>query len=113
MKNDKTPERAEIIAALGAIEVGGVSGKYHGPYLFRMQDALTDAAALLEQDAEPPNEPLTLEELRGMSNKDWVWVVFPQLPPEENCWYRAKKLYDLYSHAHYGETWLAYRRKPG
>lgn len=60
----------------------------------------------------PPNEPLTLEELREMSYTDWVWVVFPELPSEENGWVRASQLYRLYSHEHYGKTWLAYRRPP-
>lgn len=58
------------------------------------------------------NEPLTLDELREMSNTDWVWVVFFELGQSENCWHRAKKLYDLFSHEHYGKTWLAYRRRP-
>lgn len=61
---------------------------------------------------KPSSDPLTLEELRGMSYTDWVWVVFPELPPEENCWYRASQLYNCYSHEHYKKTWIAYRRPP-
>ena len=60
----------------------------------------------------PPNEPLTLEQLREMSYTDWVWVVFPELPPEENGWIRASQIYRRYSHEHYGKTWIAYRRSP-
>lgn len=62
--------------------------------------------------SQPSNEPLTLEELREMSYTDWVWVVFPELPSEENGWVRASQLYRRYSHEHYGKTWLAYRRPP-
>lgn len=62
--------------------------------------------------SQPSNEPLTLDELRGMSYTDWVWVVFPKLPPEESEWYRASQLYNRFSHEHYGETWIAYRRPP-
>ena len=61
---------------------------------------------------QPSNEALTLEELREMSYTDWVWVVFPELPPEENCWYRASQLYNCYSHEHHGKTWIAYRCPP-
>lgn len=60
----------------------------------------------------PPNEPLTLKELREMSYTDWAWVVFPELPPEENKWVRASQLYSRYSHEYYGKTWIAYRRPP-
>lgn len=60
----------------------------------------------------PSNEPLTLEELRKMSYIDWVWVIYPELPPEENEWFRASELYKRYSHEHYGKTWIAYRRQP-
>lgn len=60
----------------------------------------------------PPIEPLTLEQLREMSYTDWVWVVFPELPPEENEWVRASQLYSRYSHEHYGKTWIAYHRPP-
>lgn len=61
---------------------------------------------------QPANEPLTLEELSEMSDTDWVWVMFPELAPEESGWHRAKRLYDTYSKSHYSKTWLAYRRKP-
>ena len=66
----------------------------------------------LVDEMTPPNEALTLEELREMSYTDWVWVVFPELPSEENGWVRASQLYRRYSHEHYGKTWIAYRRPP-
>lgn len=80
-------------------------------------DVATISSALLidrvrERTANKDNSPLKLEELRETSNTDWVWVVFPGLDKSENCWYRAKKLFDLYSHEHYGKTWIAYRRPP-
>lgn len=74
--------------------------------------ALSMAIDCMNRAAHEDNAPLKLEELREMSNTDWVWVVFPGLDKSENCWYRAKKLFDLYSHEHYGKTWLAYRRPP-
>lgn len=60
----------------------------------------------------PPNEPLTLEQLREMPYTDWVWVIFPGLPSEENEWVRVSKLCREYSNEHYGKTWIAYRRPP-
>lgn len=60
----------------------------------------------------PENKPLTLDELSKLTNDDWVWVEFPELNKSESLWYRAKRLYDVYSHENYGKTWLAYARKP-
>lgn len=73
-----------------------------------------EAIALFNSRMQPEEEtaPLTLEELRGMSDTDWVWVVFPELPRCEDGWFRARQLYDTYSKAHYSKTWLAYRRPP-
>ena len=62
--------------------------------------------------AQPANKPLTLGELREMGETDWVWLTFPELTPEESGWYRAKRTYMIYSHEHYGKTWLAYRSEP-
>ena len=58
------------------------------------------------------NKALTLEQLREMSYTDWVWAVFPELPPEENEWIRASQIYRRYPHESYGKTWIAYRRPP-
>ena len=70
------------------------------------------AADIINWVGAETNEPLTLEQLREMSYTDWVWVVFPELPPEENGWIRASQIYRRYSHEHYGKTWIAYRRSP-
>ena len=75
-------------------------------------DTPEEAKAAWEHRAEPDNEPLTLDELREMGETDWVWLTFPELTPEESGWYRAKRTYMIYSHEHYGKTWLAYRSKP-
>ena len=77
----------------------------------------------------PPNEPLTLEELREMG-EDWVWIKFlmPVYGMESgyylkksplsdsdkfSCGYSAPKLVvgDL-PYGGYGAVWLAYRRRP-
>lgn len=74
------------------------------------------AAAALE---ELPNNPLTLEQLRGMDGEP-VWVQYGQYDGE---WLIvAWNIYDAISYARkapfklsvysYGDTWLAYRRKP-
>lgn len=76
--------------------------------------------------APPPNDPLTLEELREMGGQA-VWIS----PIKENGevsaqWmlvsgYTRKEIYLFASSCHimqgydrkaYGKTWLAYRRKP-
>ena len=75
-------------------------------------EAQARAVASWNRRAQPANEPITLNELRGMTDTDWVWLVFPEFPPEENGWHRAKRTYQTYSHEHYGKTWLAYRHKP-
>lgn len=67
----------------------------------------------------PPNEPLTLEQLRGMDGEP-VWVQYGQYDGE---WLIvAWNIYDAISYARkapfelsvysYGDTWLAYRRRP-
>lgn len=80
------------------------------------------AADRLEQlTAEPPNNPLTLEELRRMDGEP-VWVQAPGVPKygrwaivagvdtgdgEQTLYCRGD-----YTCRYYGKTWLAYRRKP-
>ena len=67
----------------------------------------------------PPNDPLTLEELRGMDGKP-VWIV-PMRGSGGFCtWMLVDAEYELCREAHgemavfenCGKTWLAYRRKP-
>lgn len=78
---------------------------------------LEGAAALLERDAEPPNDPLTLTELHGMDGEP-VYI-----HGSDRCgYYIATDVeigLDLYrggcgyeGYKDYGKTWLAYRRKP-
>ena len=78
--------------------------------------------------APPPNDPLTLEELREMG-KDWVWIelLVPHCRIEAGyylkktqfsdtdkfcCGYPGVVVRDL-PYSLYGDTWTAYRRKPG
>ena len=60
----------------------------------------------------PPNDPLTLEELREMGGEPY-WHVGLQkgsVPPHWNILepFAAKHIENFY----YGKNWLAYRRKP-
>lgn len=69
----------------------------------------------------PPNEPLTLEELRGM-NEVPVWIQNLEEPAKSQWrllyWDRGKYLVLQgisvrgYLMEEYGESWLAYRRPP-
>lgn len=69
----------------------------------------------------PPNEPLTLEELREM-NEVPVWIQNLEEPAKSQWrllyWDRGKYLVLQgisvrgYSMEEYGESWLAYRRPP-
>lgn len=68
------------------------------------------------------NDPLTLDELRKMEGQP-VWIKL--FDPDEEFWVLRNEWVDTrnpeplilfhmrwYSHADYGKTWLAYRRKP-
>ena len=79
--------------------------------------------------APPPNDPLTLEELRELG-EDWVWIKFlmpaygmetgyyikkPQFSDADKfcCGYPAPNLVTgELKYAGYGIYWLAYRRRP-
>lgn len=86
------------------------------------EKTLCEAIALLKThpDAQP-NEPLTLEELRGMVGKP-VWVGIPGVSREISCrWIivagvddEEKTLYAVggFTCYRYGNVWLAYRRPP-
>lgn len=111
--NDKTQERAKIIMALRCC--GYTDTKRpdcdHCPLNGYMcvKRMLEGAAALLERD-EPPNNPLTLEELRGMGGEPYYHI---SLQGSGDHWevmdtLIARNIQDY----HYGERWLAYRRKP-
>lgn len=70
---------------------------------------------------QPSNEPLTLEELRGM-NEEPVWVQNLEEPTKSQWrllyWDRGKYLVLQgmsvrgYLLEEYGESWIAYRRPP-
>ena len=68
---------------------------------------------------EPPNEPLTLEELNGMVEEP-VWIEAPDMP-NLHGWAINYGLDPDVMHIQYaeigldvyGKTWLAYRRRPG
>ena len=69
----------------------------------------------------PPNEPLTMEQLREMDGEP-VWVKTPGIP-KYGCWvivagvdteYGQRTLYCQgdYTCRNYGRDWIAYRRPP-
>lgn len=74
----------------------------------------------------PPNDPLTLEELRELG-KDWVWIasLIPNYVVVTGYYVKYPDFYSdgiligypghmsrYLEYAQYGRTWLAYRRKP-
>ena len=67
--------------------------------------------------SDPPNDPLTLEELREMDGEP-VWICDPD--GSDGMWALVDLEYELCRTAKggiaifdtYGKTWLAYRRKP-
>ena len=84
----------------------------------RQQETVTNRNGL--------NEPLTLDELREMPIRDWVWIDVLHLKEAISSYYRK---YDGYKkdeifwcgypglgfrffYEDYGKTWLAYRQKP-
>lgn len=116
MKNNKALEGAEIVEALKE-----EARRHPDIWLYR------DAADLIDQlTAEPPNDPLTLDELRGMDGEPiYIQYIgtcegfydnetapyygqFEQYIQKYNGMLRACDLPLKY----YGKTWLAYRRKP-
>ena len=74
-------------------------------------------AAMLEE--APPNEPLTIEELREMNGEPvWIVDVGPHkwygpgwaIVDRDNCLVRTVKNWNAVFFEKYGERWLAYRR---
>ena len=89
-------------------------GKY--PHL-KLKEALDMAIAALS----PPNDPLTIEELREMNGEPvcivdvgphkWYgpgWAIVDR----DNCLVRTVKNWNAVFFESYGERWLAYRRPP-
>ena len=89
-------------------------------------DALDMAISALRQQDARKNDPLTLDELREMPIRDWVWIDVLHLKEAISSYYRK---YDGYKkdeifwcgypglgfrffYEDYGKTWLAYRQKP-
>ena len=69
----------------------------------------------------PPNEPLTLEQLREMDGEPvWIVDVGPHkwygpgwaIVDRDNCLVRTVKNWNAVFFESYGERWLAYRRPP-
>ena len=96
----------------------------------RERDVVTKRMIELEQETVTNrnglNEPLTLDELREMPIRDWVWIDVLHLKEAISSYYRK---YDGYKkdeifwcgypglgfrffYEDYGKTWLAYRQKP-
>lgn len=111
-------------------------------YYIRLEEheAVIDAmkVALYDKDREienlrtqldPPNDPLTLEELREMGD-EWIWIeiLVPGYFFRLTSGYYTKKAWSStvhklccgclnliagdFAYATYGDTWLAYRRRP-
>ena len=89
----------------------------------RQQETVTDSHQL--------NEPLTLDELREMPIRDWVWIdvlnpdafrsketvsayyrKYDGYKKDEIFWCGYPGLGFRFFYEDYGKTWLAYRQKP-
>lgn len=82
-----------------------------------MGGMLFDTAEEAINALTPPNEPLTLEQLREM-NGEPVFVIskdkgkFWALVNMNSVYVDAKKCFFFDDHTEYGKSWLAYRRPP-
>ena len=119
-----TREEAIKVLRTESIELGGSV-----PSVCRFLEALDMAVKALKDVTDKDvgkNEPLTLEELRKMPIRDWVWIDVLQSKEAVSSYYRK---YDGYKkdeiflcryrglefrffYEDYGKTWLAYRQKP-
>ena len=87
---------------------------------------LAESALRQQETVTNRNEPLTMDELREMPIRDWVWIDVLHLKEAISSYYRK---YDGYKkdeifwcgypglgfrffYEDYGKTWLAYRQKP-
>ena len=110
--------------------------RYQNAEKLDFEDALWMAISALRQqelfcEVTKKVEPLTLDELRQMPIRDWVWIEI--LNPDAfrsketvSAYYRKYDGYKKdeifwcgypglgfgFDYADYGNTWLAYRRKP-
>lgn len=86
-------------------------------YLFSVSETALKEKLERLNSAPPPNDPLTLDELRQMDGEP-VWIFYFAGGPNVCMLVDAK--HDVCRDAHggfavfenYGKTWLAYRRKP-
>ena len=119
-----TREEAIKVLRTESIELGGAA-----PSVCRFWEALDMAVKALEDVPDKDvgkNEPLTLDELRQMPIRDWVWIDVLHSKEDVSSYYRK---YDGYKkdeifwcgypglgfrffYEDYGKTWLAYRQKP-
>ena len=91
-----------------------------------LNDVFDMAISAIRQQEHDRNEPLTLDELRQMPIRDWVWIDVFHSKEAVSSYYRK---YDGYKkdeifwcgypglgfrffYEDYGKTWLAYRQKP-
>lgn len=112
--------REELLRALRslAVETGSLAclgcGYEHNCSIHGCA-VIREAAEALE---EPPNAPLTLEELREMDGEP-VWVEFPKCPEARGWMLVSASRHCIYDgllgdcdFENCGKTWLAYRRRP-
>lgn len=104
-------EKSADWAAKDRVDSSSLRASQHGRYA----DALDMAISALS----PPNEPLTIEQLREMDGEP-VWIANPDAL-EYGRWGIVDGVYQAeddqvlmlrgdYSCHYYGKTWLAYRR---
>lgn len=101
------------------VEIDGMVYEFDDSFL--LVELLDENADRVYEDKvtskTPPNDPLTLEELREMDGEP-VWICDPD--GSDGMWALVDLEYELCRTAKggiaifdtYGKTWLAYRRKP-
>ena len=110
-------------ASPGDYIIKGVNGEFYPckPDIFAKT---YESAALTPQNEAPPNDPLTIDQLRemdgepvwikrlkGLSVCDTGWAVVDVCPNQIRVWWFGSEVEDEPSEKDYGETWLAYRRR--
>lgn len=122
----------EVFSRLAAYEDTGLEPeeieelihKSYGPLHKKLVEWIT-AEKEWRLTIEPPNEPLSLDDLRKMVGEP-VWVVpLDETPDWKPCWVicmedyilvhsttSESRVYFLRDNKDYGKTWVAYRRKP-
>lgn len=81
-----------------------------------------DMAPAMEAELLPPNDPLTIEELREMAGKPvWIerkngrvsrWAIFGDMRSPYGVYFGTAAGGLRLPYDEYGKTWSAYRRKP-